>query len=122
MPAVPPPGLPSAASGSNGFRDSPNRPDSNIPSPFPAAPRKSLWPPSTVPSSPAHSRPETHRPTPRSSLPIPPTSADTPLSLVGSQGFLLPAFDDRGILVHGGDSLLGTAPPQLPHQFAIDQP
>src|SRR5438552_17289798 len=44
------------------------------------------------------------------------------LSLVGSQGLLLSALDDGGILVHRGDALLGAAPPQLPHQFPIDQP
>src|ERR1019366_5690532 len=72
------PALRSLAIGSNGFHGLPNRPDNNTPPPFPATPHTPAWPPSTAPSSPAHSHPETHLPTPRSSRPIPPASADSP--------------------------------------------
>jgi transposase len=54
---------------------------------------EAFWPPSTASSAPLS------------------TPQCSPFSLVGSQSFLLPALDDGGILICGGDSLVWTAPP-----------
>ncbi len=90
------------------LRDRPNRRDSNRWSLSWAARRTLLLLPSTEPSVPAHSHPETHRPAPRPSGPHRQHRLITSRPFVGMQCFLFSAFDNCGVLIDRSDLLLRT--------------